>query len=445
MNDSYYVFRDLNSQANCFEDLVKLLNYMHNSFFLLGLNYRKADTIKRGRFSLQHDKILQLLKYNLDKKMVAGCFCLSTCNRTEIYGFAPNIEPLYQLLCAHTAGTREELEDIHFHLEGKEAFRHLFRVSSGLESQILGDFEIVSQVKSLFHLAQKAGSLNAITDRMLNHAIKCSKRIKNETNLSTGTASVSYSAVKYILGQKTVTQHSNITLYGMGKIGSNTCQNLMKYLPIPKENITLVVRNEERLKEATARFDLKVETQDKLPHILQHTDVLIVATGASYPLITDDNFPKGKKMLVIDLSIPCNVAAEIRNKEGVTYTDIDQLNQSIHHALSTRKRELPKAESIIQESLSEFLDWVKARQDMSVISDIKKRLSEELDREIQLLKKKHTTLDEDQANIVSQTLLKRLTRRLALGIGKDQQKTAFLRDLFDLPTSNQEHSTTLTL
>ena len=415
---------------------------MYDSFFLLGLNYKKADVIKRGRFSLQNDKILELLEYNRSKKLVNGCFCLSTCNRTEIYGFTSDIENLYHLICRFTHGTREELDKIHFSLQGKDAFRHLFRVSSGLESQVLGDFEIISQVKTLFSLAQKAGSLNAITDRMLNHAIECSKRIKNETKLSSGTASISYSAVQYILKHPSFKSNPKITLYGMGKIGTNTCQNLIKYIPNSKKNITLVVRNQERLKETLEKFQLNIQTQDSLTKTLNETDILIVATGANHPLITKENFPKDKKMIVIDLSIPCNVSQEISIQSQVSYIDIDQLNKSVSQSISTREKELPKAEKIIEENLSEFLTWVKSREDMTIMSQVKKYLSDQFEKEIKLLKKKHQSLDEAQANIISKTLLKKITQQLVLGTANDKKKLSVIKEIFDASRQTKAKSST---
>ena len=413
--------------------LVLRANYnpMQHSFLLLGINYKKADTTKRGRFSLNKDRISDLLKDSKRDDAITGCFCLSTCNRTEIYAYTESVSKLSTLLCKYTVGTEKELSEISFELNGIRAFRHLFRVTSGLESQILGDFEITGQIKSLFALAQGLGSLNPITDRMLNQAIRCSKRIKSETELSTGIASVSYAAVKYILKAHHVTNKTRVVLYGMGKIGSNTCENLIKHLPSPKNNITLVVRSEERLREMKSKYTLPVQTQSKLQDLLKETDILIVATGSEKPLITEGIFPENKTMVIIDLSIPKNVSEGVSSLKNVSYADVDTLSMNIDKSLEIRKKERTRCETIVEEVLSEFTSWISSRSDMEVISKIKHALGNDFQNEIQNIKKQNQSLDEIQAKEIADILIKKVTQRLAIGIKKDPSATDFLKRTFE--------------
>ena len=172
----------------------------HQSFFCVGLNYQKADAATRGLFSLQDQQVVEILAAakaeGLDAFMV-----VSTCNRTELYGFAQDPHTLIALLCDTTHGSIEAFQEVAYIYKNKEAIHHLFCVGTGLDSQILGDFEIIAQIKKGFTSAKKVGLANPFMERLTNAVIQASKRIKNETDISTGATSVAFASVQYILKQ----------------------------------------------------------------------------------------------------------------------------------------------------------------------------------------------------------------------------------------------------
>ena len=169
-----------------------------SSFYAIGLSYKKADADIRGHFSLDDNARLALLQ-QAKANDIESLLVTSTCNRTEIYGFAQHPFQLIQLLCENTRGTVEEFQKVAYIYKNNDAIAHMFRVGSGLDSQILGDFEIISQLKTSARISKNHGLLNHFSERLVNAVIQASKRIKTETDISTGATSVSFASVQYIL------------------------------------------------------------------------------------------------------------------------------------------------------------------------------------------------------------------------------------------------------
>ena len=225
-------------------------------FYVIGLSYKKADAKMRGEFSLDQTAKTNLLiqaKANGIESLVAT----STCNRTEIYGFARHPFELIKLLCDNTQGTVEDFQSVAYVYKNSDAIHHMFKVGAGLDSQILGDFEIISQLKLSAKISKEHDLLNTYLERLINTVIQASKRIKTETELSSGATSVSFASVQYI--KKTVNKISskNILLFGTGKIGRNTCENLIKHTK--NEHITLINRTRDRADKIAGKFKLLVK------------------------------------------------------------------------------------------------------------------------------------------------------------------------------------------
>ena len=193
-------------------------------FYAIGLSYKKADAEIRGHFSLDENAKLALLKQAKESN-IESLLVTSTCDRTELYGFADHPYQLIKLLCDNTKGTVEEFQEVAYIYKNREAIAHMFRVGSGLDSQILGDFEIISQLKTSARVSKKFALLNPFIERLVNSVIQASKRIKTETNISSGATSVSFASVQYILNTVEDVTNKNILLFGTGKIGRNTCEN----------------------------------------------------------------------------------------------------------------------------------------------------------------------------------------------------------------------------
>src|SRR3954469_8033436 len=182
-----------------------------NSFFVVGINYKKSDASTRGLFAVTPDRYSAILQI-AGTVGVNELFILSTCNRTEIYGFAHSSEQLIDLLCSQTVGDAATFKQAAYIKKGTSAIEHVFQVGAGLDSQILGDYEIVGQLKTAVKFAKEQGFVGGFTERLINSVLQASKQVKNNTELSGGTVSVSFAAVQYIRNKVANISNKNILL-----------------------------------------------------------------------------------------------------------------------------------------------------------------------------------------------------------------------------------------
>ena len=379
-------------------------------FYVIGLSYKKADAKMRGEFSLDKTAKTNLLvqaKASGIKSLVAT----STCNRTEIYGFARHPFELIKLLCDNTQGTVEDFQSVAYVYKNSDAIQHMFKVGAGLDSQILGDFEIISQLKLSAKVSKKHQLLNAYLERLINAVIQASKRIKTETELSSGATSVSFASVHYI--QKTVNEISskNILLFGTGKIGRNTCENLIKHTK--NEHITLINRTRDRADKIAGKFKLLVKDYSQLQEEIGNTDILIVATGAQNPTIDKHLIQNKKPLLILDLSIPKNVNENVMELPLVTLVHLDHLSQMTDETLEKRKVYIPIAESIISDIQTEFEAWVDNRKFAPTIKALKQKLEVFATAEVDAQRKKTNEFNEAQAELISANLVQKITNHFA--------------------------------
>ncbi|NNF19331.1 MAG: glutamyl-tRNA reductase [Flavobacteriaceae bacterium] len=382
----------------------------HSSFYTVGLSYLKADAEVRGMFSLDtaaKDALLQ--KAQADG--IEGLLLISTCNRTELHGFAQHPYQLIKLLCDHTNGNVEAFQEVAYIHKNNEAITHLFRVGTGLDSQILGDFEIISQIKQGFYHSKQYGLTNHFLERLCNAVIQASKRIKNETDISSGATSVAFASVQYILKNVPDISEKNILLFGTGKIGRNTCENLVKHTD--NKHITLINRTRNKAEKIAGKFNLVVKDYGDLQTEIRKTDVLVVATGAQSPTINKSLLYCRKPLLILDLSIPKNVADDVAELEGVKVLHLDALSQMTDETLEKRKKHVPKAEEIIAEVQRDFTNWLETRKFAPVIKALKKKLKTMKDEELDFQSKKLSDFNAAQVDLVSNRIIHKITRHFA--------------------------------
>jgi glutamyl-tRNA reductase len=335
----------------------------------------------------------------------------STCNRTEIYGFAEHPFQLIKLICENSQGSVEAFQKYGFVFKNKEAVGHLFRVGTGLDSQILGDFEIISQIKTSFFQAKSVNLVNAFQERLINAVIQASKKIKTDTEISSGATSVSFASVQYILNNVEEIGDKNILLFGTGKIGRNTCENLVKHSK--HEQITLINRTKDKAEKLAQKLDVVVKDYADLQLEIQKADVLVVATGAQNPTVDKTILNLKKPLLILDLSIPKNVNENVEDVEGVTLVHMDYLSQITDETLENRKKHIPAAEAIIEEIKEEFLTWSKGRKFAPTIHALKEKLHSIKDGELNFQRKKLADFNEEQAEIISNRIIQKITNHFA--------------------------------
>jgi glutamyl-tRNA reductase len=342
-----------------------------NQFFVAGINYKKTDAAIRGEFAIGTEQYISLLQ-KAGKAGLSELFVLSTCNRTEIYGVAPDADTLVNLLCDETAGDVTTFRQLCYIKQGNEAIEHIFSVGAGLDSQILGDYEIVGQMKLAVKVAKENGLIGSFMERLFNTVLQSSKTIKNETTLSSGTISVSFAAIQFLKEQIAETSGKKIVLLGTGKIGRNTCKNLIDYLDT--KNITLINRTDEKATALANELGLYAAAYTDMEKEVNAADIVIVATNAEKAVITKESLLHSGPKVLVDLSIPNNIEPAAGSLEHIILVNVDDLSKINDKTLQKRQAETPKALAIIQTHIQEFREWFSQRKHVPVLRAVKQKL-----------------------------------------------------------------------
>jgi len=380
------------------------------SFFIIGISYKNANAETRGKYSLDTRSKLLLLSKAKEHEL-ESVMAVSTCNRTEVLGFVSNPEVLINLLCEVTNGSKDNFKKHSYSLSGKLAINHLFKVGSGLESQILGDFEIIGQLKHSAAISKKEGLLNTYLERLITSVIRASKKIKTETSLSTGATSVSFASVQYICNNVQNINDKNILLFGTGKIGRNTCENLIKQTK--NSQITLINRTKNKAEKIAGKFNLKVKDISNLSEEIAKADVLVVATGALETTVDKRIVTNKKPLLILDLSIPKNVSKNVSEIENIKLIHLDDLAKITDKTFKSREKEIPKALQIIDSVIKEFEDWLETRKFAPTIRALKSKLIDFKNLELESLKKKKSDFNFDHAELISDNIIQKITNHFA--------------------------------
>ncbi len=323
-----------------------------------GVNFRKTALEVRNKFALTTDNI-RLIYEDKTFDKPDDFFILSTCNRTEIYSITKQPELLVNFLSHYSHADEEEARKYTFVKTGDEAVNHLFQVAAGLDSQILGDYEIIGQLKNAFALSKTHQYASGYLEKLVNASLQSSRQVRNGTSISDGTTSVSYAVIQLLKKEIGDKKPMNICLMGLGKIGTLTLKNLKSYLP--QHKITLINRNEIKAEDAARQFDVAFAKFEEQDSVLQNSDVLIVATGADHPIVTGQEIESSKVKLLFDLSVPSNVSPEVKSLETLKFYDIDGLSKIVNETISKRKEQVPVALGIIEEHINEFKEWEARR------------------------------------------------------------------------------------
>ncbi len=381
-----------------------------SNFFLVGIDHKSAEVEVREKFSLNEEQISRLV-FDYKQLQGDGIMVLSTCNRTEIYAFGNCPRDIISLFCKHSDNGHELFYQYQSIKQNRDAIEHLFRVGSGLESKILGDFEIIAQIKKSFQLAKEQESHNAFLERLINTTIQTSKRVKNETQLSNGAASVAFAAVTRVKGYMHKNPKPKVLLIGTGKIGRTACENLVNQTGI--KDITLVNRTEEKAERLAERFGVKHLDYGHLENGLEEADVVIVATGADQPTVKREHFKTVKHRLLLDLSMPRNIERELYNTENFEVFDVDHLSGVAEESMQKRREEVPAALAIINETIEEFYTWLESRRVAPTLQAVRQKMDGWKSKEVQNFLKKFPELNAEHAEILASQLLNRITGQFA--------------------------------
>ncbi len=390
-------------------------------FYAVGVSHKTATIDHRGYFSLS-DSQLHALFLDAKEKGIQDLLLINTCNRTEIYAWTFSDTELVELLCTHSEGTQESYNKIGYSFEDEKGIHHLFRVGTGLESQILGDFEIIGQIKQSFYRSKKMGLAQGNLERLTNSVIQASKRIKTETQISSGATSVAFASVQYILKNVRDIAQKNILLFGTGKIGANTCENLVKHSQ--NDHIVLINRTQEKAEKIAGKFPVQVKPFGELTASILESDVLIVATSSQKPTITADLIHNNKPLLILDLSLPRNVDPLLKDRPNTQVIHLDELSQITDATFEKRKKFIPQAEGILDEVKLEFLEWLELRKYVPTLKAFREK--------IKVPNQNLEQISEKESEYMAQKIMGQIAAYLRSNPHKAEETVHLLKDVFEL-------------
>lgn len=346
-------------------------NNPFNNFCIAGVNYHKSDMSIRSKFSLSESQTLLFLN---EAKLngFPGCLVLSTCNRTEIYSICPNPQKLIGMICSSTQTTMNDFLEYGYIYQDISAVEHLFNVAAGLDSQIIGDYEILAQLKQATNLARQRGCINTLMERVINFALQASKEIKTKIKLSSGIVSVSFAAIEIIKEKIKDLSDKKFLLVGVGKFGKNVAKNIKSYLP--ESGICFSNRTDEKARALADIYEADFIPYENLSSACNDADIIIVSSAAKSYTILPAFFTTDKPRLILDLSVPLNADPLVKSLPGVTLLNVDEVSVILNKTISMRQAEVPGALRIINETLDELITWFNNQLNNSFLRTVKSQL-----------------------------------------------------------------------
>jgi glutamyl-tRNA reductase len=389
--------------------------------FSTGFNYKTAPVEIREKLAITENNYgLILEKLNSIEDIYEICV-ISTCNRVELYGVSnDNVEKLKEeilrILSQYSTVPVNTLKDYLFFYTNKEAIRHIFRVSSSLDSMVIGEPQIVCQFKDSFTKAKEYKAVRHILTRLFDKALNVSKKIRTSTGISRRAVSISYAAVllaKKIFGDL---KDKNVLIIGAGEMAELAAKHLHS---LNVKHIFVSNRTFEKAVELADKFSGSAIRFEKIQEFLPEADIIIVSTGAKEPILKKEDVKRAIKsrkdpLFIIDISVPRNVEESVNELEGVYLYNIDDLKQVVNSNLEERKIEAQRAEFIIDEEVEKFVKWLNTLKVSPIISSVRDYADKLRQQQLEKLFKQMPYLNEKERETIDlamRSLINKLLHR----------------------------------
>jgi glutamyl-tRNA reductase len=346
---------------------------------VVGVRHRNTPIELRERFALNEDAVERGLALLHSQPGVDECAILSTCNRTEIYVTTQDTEAGLAAI-SFMFRTIKGMNPLDYRrqlimLLNEDTVWHLFQTAAGLDSLILGEGQILGQVKESLNQAQRAKTSGQMIDRLFKWAISVGKRVRAETGIASKDASVSRAAYEFAKTQDPHLLDRHIALIGGGKMAELIMAGLQKDMtPEQQRRVTLVNRSRHRLESLQARFGFAGTTWDGLAPVLHQAEVLFVATGAPHIVIDHEDLAGTPPKLILDISVPRNVDASVADLPGMRLFNTDSLAVVGDHFQRNQDQVKARANTIIQEEASAFSQWQLSLDVLPTLTQLRAKL-----------------------------------------------------------------------
>ncbi|MCR5438733.1 MAG: glutamyl-tRNA reductase [Selenomonas sp.] len=416
---------------------------------MLGLNHKTAPVDVRERFAIPKQAIRDGLANLNDYEGLSEAVVLSTCNRSEMYAVVDDIRedlPTLRQFLFDLTGNEENIDEYLYHYENEECIRHLFKVASSLDSLVLGEGQILSQVKAAYALGREAGTTSTILNTLFHRAIACGKRVRTETRIQYNSVSISYAAVELareVLGELT---SSNALIFGAGKMAELTAQHLVSR---GVKKIYVTNRHLERAEQLADRFNGEAIPFDEAMKKAVDVDVIVTSTGAPHYVIKPWETRqlmtkrKGRQLFLIDIAVPRDVDPEVGELKNVSLYNIDALEEVVDEHVQERREEAVQAQKIVEEevlSIEDKFQYLSFRPLMALLSErcerIRQREIKRASSKLPDLTKEEKRQIEHMTRMIVRKILRMPMMKLNASAGTPQEEFYIdaMRSLFKLDT-----------
>ena len=418
-------------------------------FFCVGLNHETSPLEVRDALVLSDEEVARAIRALRERAGASEALVISTCNRTEVYARGA------ELPTAFVAALLQEIKGLDLLGSGKsylytyrepESIRHLFRVACGLDSQILGEPQITGQVKDSLTLAAKLGGSGPVMERLLDAALRSSKRARTETGIGRGPVSSAYAAVNLATKVLGSLADKKVLLIGAGEMaGLAACH----FMEAGVAQFMVANRSRERAEKLGAAIGGRAISLEAVPVALPGADIVVSATSSNEPIVREPmarnamKIRKNRPLLFLDLAVPRDVDPQVAKLPNVFVHDLDALAQLVAQSLAQRRAEVPKVEAIIETEMARFLKWHRSLAVKPTVTAFRTHFEEiakeELDRHRGRFRPEDHAALEALVHGIVQKLLHRPTTRLSRADGESEgiARVDAVRELFGI---DQEES-----
>jgi glutamyl-tRNA reductase len=421
-----------------------------SELLVLGVSHKTAPVALRERVALPDGRAKEFLRALVGDAEVHEAVAISTCNRTEVYlvvGDAVEAETTVLGMLARQAGIRPtELAEAIYAVRNCDAARHLFRVTAGLESMIIGEAEVQGQVKRAYELALGAGVTGPLTNRMFGAALATGKRVRSETGISQRRVSVPSVAVD--LAQETIGAlgERRVVVLGTGEMAELTARALAER---GVHTVFIANRRRERALALAEQFEGRVAGMDDMPVELEAADIVLASTASPHPIVGSDELSLvmqergGRPLLLIDIAVPRDVDPLCAELPGVTLYDVDDLQAVVARNLQVRAAEARAADAIVEEEIKRFAGWLGSLEVLPTISALRTHGEDIVASVLAENESRFDAGDRERVRALARAVMQRLLHEPTLrmkggGDGRTHARMQLVRELFGLEDAEEE-------
>lgn len=372
----------------------------------IGLNHRTAPVALRERTAFSSEQLPDAVRSLVDSPEVAEATILSTCNRTEIYcrQETPAVTPVVNWLREYGDVPAEALSTSTYTLPGEQAVQHAFRVASGLDSMVLGEPQILGQMKSAFSAAHQAGTTGKILNRLFQHTFSVAKQIRTDTAIGASAVSVAFAAVDLAKRIFSNLSEQTVLLLGAGETIELVARHLKQ---TGVKHIIVANRSIERAQTLTAQLGSEAISLAEMPERLHEADIVVASTASTLPILGKGAVESALKkrrhrpMFLIDLAVPRDIEPQVDELKDVFLYTVDDLQKVVSENQAARREAAVEAEKIIDLQVVRFMHWMRSLDSIPTILSLREKI--DLLREAELVEARRRLANgEDPGDVLEQ-------------------------------------------